>query len=252
MSLRGGSDAPADGDSSGSDGDDNFNGCEGCTDDEVAELTARQRTFILPGIERPLTIIQDFMGIEGTGGTVWRASVMLAEYCCTHLKDAMAGAPVLEIGAGLGLVAIAAWHLGALQVVATDIDHDGNRLLALLAKNISANCQSQERAAPLVRQLWWGNDGELSGVMKEGFGGTPPAVVLACDVLAWPELYPQLNSTLRAACPPRGGGTMYLAHQYRSKERELEFIHGFSDAYEVELVHQSDARRVIFKISPRD
>jgi predicted nicotinamide N-methyase len=205
-------------------------------------------------------MIQDYMGIEGTGGTVWRASVMLAHCCCKALRDTIRGANVLEVGAGLGLVSIAAWHLGAARVVAADIDEGGNSLLALLARNVNANCASSadadskaddapQRRPPLVKQLWWGNDAELRSALVEGFNGgeggsgnsthssgggggtlssgnddgdgvvTHADVVLACDILAWPESYAQLKQTLRGAAGERG--VIVLAHQLRSRDREV-------------------------------
>jgi hypothetical protein len=46
-------------------------------------------------------------------------------------------------------------------------------------------------------------------------------VVLACDVLAWPELYTELALTLRASGTALTQGVIILCHQWRSRQREV-------------------------------
>jgi hypothetical protein len=46
-------------------------------------------------------------------------------------------------------------------------------------------------------------------------------VVLACDVLAWPELYTELAVTLRASGTSLTQGVIILCHQWRSRQREV-------------------------------
>lgn len=67
-----------------------------------------------------LILNQDFVTVEGTGGAVWRPSIEFVSFMCSsegprHLP--LAGKSVLEISSGVGLGAIAAWHLGASPVV---------------------------------------------------------------------------------------------------------------------------------------
>jgi Lysine methyltransferase len=47
-------------------------------------------------------IEQDLIGIEGTGGTVWKSSVVLTQWLCTNetIRSGICNGVVLEIGAG--------------------------------------------------------------------------------------------------------------------------------------------------------
>lgn len=233
---------------------------DGCSDGEIEALSATQRVFTFPGILTPIVLKQDLMGIDGTGGAVWRASEVLAQWCCndTSTRERIKGGKILEVGSGLGLVAITASRLGARRVVATDVDEvPGNGLLALLEINISANCASSGGTRPIVVSLWWGELPMEKEVIRQAFDGLAADVVLVCDVLAWPELYPLLAKTLRAACPATGGGVLILCHQYRSRLAEDEFINSFKDDYTVACVHSiagKDGRQVkiaIFEIRPQ-
>ena len=92
----------------------------------------------------------------------WAGGLALARYILDR-PQAVAGKSVLDLGAGSGLVAIAAARAGAARVIATDVDRFA---LAAIALNAAANGVAVEVVA-----------GELAD-------GPPPAVdlVLAGDV----------------------------------------------------------------------
>lgn len=72
------------------------------------------------GSRFPVSLRQDFVSVEGTGGAVWRPSIQFARFVCSNdgqRRLPLAGKSVLEISSGLGLGAIVAWHLGASPVV---------------------------------------------------------------------------------------------------------------------------------------
>jgi predicted nicotinamide N-methyase len=69
-----------------------------------------------------------------TGGSVWFAGYALARYILDH-PETVRGKAVLELGAGCGLVSLAAAMAGARRVVATDLAVQ----LPLLRENMRFN-----------------------------------------------------------------------------------------------------------------
>lgn len=112
-----------------------------CFEDDTESFMQRMREFVFSDLPR-VVINQDFVSIEGTGGAVWRSSIQFSEFVCSEEGRCclpLEGKSLLEVGSGLGLGAIVAWHLGASPVVATDTDSE-NGPLATLARNIAENC----------------------------------------------------------------------------------------------------------------
>merc|ERR1712203_831739 len=90
---------------------------------------------------------------ESTGAQVWPAAVALANYFadCTaaaaatsdsarSARDCLAGRSVLELGAGAGLVGLAASALGARRVLLTDVAS----ALPALRQNVRLNTDRDE------------------------------------------------------------------------------------------------------------
>eukprot|EP00903_Cladosiphon_okamuranus_P015494 g14305.t1 len=209
-----------------------------CFEDDTNSFMQRKRDFVFSGIP-PVVLNQDFVSVEGTGGAVWRPSILFSEFVCSvdgHHCLPLKGKSLLEISSGLGLAAIVAWHLGATPVVATDIDAaDGP--IPLLARNVAENCGraaetmpslrsnpvgqgsgDRERAAetrekgprstlsptkgpspPRVQSLRWGDGAQLEEALAP-FDGFGPDLVLACDVVFDVSFLPALEETLAEAC----------------------------------------------------
>ena len=152
--------------------------------------------FALPN-GASLRLRQSARVADGLGGRVWGAAPLLVALLCddAEARAAAAAAPcVLELGAGAGLVGLAARHLGvAARVALTDA---GAPQLALLRANAALNaaCHEQghaggehaERDGVRVRHLDWsaplatccGGDGTPALGVEERFG-----FVVAADVL---------------------------------------------------------------------
>ena len=106
--------------------------------------------------------------LERVGDQVWRGALLGADWLLAN-AEAVRGKTVLEVGAGVGLTAVAAAVVGAKAVVATDLEE----CLPLLKNNIDRNCY-------LI-------DGEVIRVesfdlkkKKKHFGGVD--LVIGCDV----------------------------------------------------------------------
>ena len=174
---------------------------------------------------QPLVLSQwTHTSTDDTGYAIWDGSLILAKLLELELgKPALTGARVLELGAGCGVVAIAAAILGA-EVTATDLPY----CLPLLQHNLTTN----ESAVMIGGNESGGNE---SAVMIGGSGGSvrcdaldwrrrtpsyivyriPTAdIVLGADVLWDPALVPpmfaalrwSLSATAAAKPPPRSEG----------------------------------------------
>ncbi|TPJ49557.1 methyltransferase [Mesorhizobium sp. B2-6-6] len=98
----------------------------------------------------------------------WAGGTVLARYVLDHPMT-VAGRRVLDLGAGSGIVGIAAAKAGAREVIAAEIDRNGVAALGLNAKD---------------------NGVTISVICKDITTGPPPAVdlVLAGDVFYGPDV----------------------------------------------------------------
>ena len=135
------------------------------------------------------------------GGKLWASAQLLVTHILAH--EDLAGATVLELGAGAGLAGLAALHLGAASVTVSDTPAVPE-LLALLAKNAAANPQPGTGAVAHVSPLDWTDDGRCGAF----------DVVLASDVLYHEELAQPLARTVAAHLKP--GGSAHLVCPVRS------------------------------------
>lgn len=98
---------------------------------EVAEaMDYRLRTVDVPGVARPVNLFEvgDPTDVDGCdadsersllcGGVLWPGARTAAQALAAH--PSLAGKRVMEVGAGTGLVSLAASMLGAADVLATD------------------------------------------------------------------------------------------------------------------------------------
>lgn len=124
-----------------------------------------------------------------TADTVWPGAYLLASYCSQpEVARTLAGARVIELGAGSGVPGLAAWVAGARTVALTDLPENLDRLRAVVAANgASAGVEVQpvDWCAPPARAEAWD-------------------VLLAADCVFWPALFAPLLQTLRALAHPDG------------------------------------------------
>ena len=158
-------------------------------------LSSPSRTFQL---ERggSVTIRQDWVAKGAkTGRAVWDASFVLADYVDRHCSKWERNSSVLELGAGLGLVSIAASRCGISvgQVLATDGDES---VLPALEKNVAAGGESVR-----VAHLDWADTTSIDAALPPCH--PPPDVILASDVIflgsqhVWRELLGMLTTLCR-------------------------------------------------------
>eukprot|EP00238_Polyblepharides_amylifera_P005606 CAMPEP_0196587530 /NCGR_PEP_ID=MMETSP1081-20130531/57718_1 /TAXON_ID=36882 /ORGANISM="Pyramimonas amylifera, Strain CCMP720" /LENGTH=199 /DNA_ID=CAMNT_0041909727 /DNA_START=246 /DNA_END=842 /DNA_ORIENTATION=- len=160
-------------------------------------LHARSLSYTFPALEAQV-VLQQRYGEEGAGvgGAQWPAGHVLADFISKRPTLGSSARPfewrdkqVLELGAGLGLVAIVAAHLGA-RVAATD---GVKGVLPLLRSNIQAAAVGASWTHPVSTHLLrWGQEEEESvlAFLRErlpplsGPGSSSGVdVVLAADVV---------------------------------------------------------------------
>eukprot|EP00884_Botryococcus_braunii_P018180 jgi/Botrbrau1/5045/Bobra.37_1s0011.1 len=136
---------------------------------------------------------------DEAGAVIWDAALVLVHYLGPFLKaffssESVRRPRVIELGAGTGVVGLAAALAGA-HVTVTDLPH----LLDGILKNVERN-QLGERVA--VRELAWGE-----GV--ERFE-PPYDLVLGSDLIYQLEALPSLFRTIRALSGCRGRALLSL------------------------------------------
>jgi predicted nicotinamide N-methyase len=117
-----------------------------------------------------------------TGQVVWPAAHLLADYVTSPAGRAVvAGAAVLELGAGVGVAGAAAAVAGAASVLLTDGEDVVTRLLAVNA----ARMQAATGASVRVARLDWGSPADRAAV-RAAAPASPAGpgwpVVLGADV----------------------------------------------------------------------
>ncbi|CEG42629.1 Putative N2,N2-dimethylguanosine tRNA methyltransferase [Plasmopara halstedii] len=147
---------------------------------------------------------------KGTGLITWDGSVVLAKYLEHERRRDIAGSRVVELGAGTGLVGIAAALLGAKQVILSDLSY----VIDNLAKNVAETKKLADAVGKpiqcdiLTQELDWFN---------------PPTdlkdidFVLASDVVWIESLIPPLVKTFDTLLRHSNVKTrILLAYQKRS------------------------------------
>ena len=123
-------------------------------------------------------------GPEGFASTVWDSSIVASRWAERQGAGFWEGAPVLELGAGCGLLACTLAALGA-AVVATDLPPN----LPLLQKNCEAFGRAAGLPSPEVAACEWGVRGGAAG--RGGWSW-----VVGCDLMYIEEAVPSLVDTL--------------------------------------------------------
>jgi len=146
-----------------------------------------------------------------TGGLVWsggtRAGCLLLD-----ALGCIAGARVLALGSGTGVLELTAAALGA-HVLATDLPE----VLPLLQANVDANAVAAgaRGGSIAVAPLAWG--APLTACVARA---APWDIVVASDCVFWPELVSPLVSTLvdvSRACSPTAAPHVFLALESRGR-----------------------------------
>jgi predicted nicotinamide N-methyase len=141
-------------------------------------------------------------------GQLWGAGAALSSYVLTGEGRAwFAERPeVVEVGAGTGLLGMAAACAGASAVTVTDLPEN----VARMAVNIEANAEALEEAGARVvaRALPWGDTDAAYDAAPEGCD-----VVLGADLCYNPKLFDALLETLAELAAVRGARTFVAVEQ---------------------------------------
>ena len=149
--------------------------------------------------------------LQCTGETTWRGGDLLARHLWRRRATT---ASVVEVGSGLGLVALAAKRLGVAPViVATDGD---DRALEKLRRNCGREVA--------VERLRWGDAEDLDRVLAHTSGGF--SLVLGADVAYTAEAVAPLARTCRALLAP--GGEVIIAYTRRHVDADA-VLEAFAD-----------------------
>ena len=115
----------------------------------------------------------------GTGGAVWDAAQVLAEYIDKHHERWKHASTVLELGAGLGYASIVASRCGFRRVLATDGDA---ALIPMLRSNVARNVLTESDSVTVeVAPLWWGDEAAFATALPSD--ARPPDLIMASDVI---------------------------------------------------------------------
>ncbi|KAF0691397.1 Aste57867_17365 [Aphanomyces stellatus] len=139
--------------------------------------------------------------LNSTGLTLWRAGDFLSDYMFKN-KDLFAGKRVLELGSGLGLCGILAWHLGA-EVLITDGDEES---MVLLLENCKLNGLDTDT---MCKQLLWGEE-----LVPETQGSYD--VLIGADIIYEKQYVAPLFATASHFLSRTAHNIFYLAYTKRN------------------------------------
>jgi hypothetical protein len=205
---------------------------------------------------RPLRILEVSNAGLGTGLNVWDGSIALTRYLESHAEEYVIGNTILEVGAGTGLVGIAAGMLGAKHVILTDLEYS----MQNLTNNISINFENDSAGLPVeARVLDW-HDPAAFGAWQSDRGKWTPDIILASDVVWIDSLVLPLVQTLSYICaraiklhnPPP---SILMSYQCRSKVVEELLFRCLSEySFEMDQIPPRDVKsdriqifRIVFK-----
>ena len=191
--------------------------------------------LLLPGRKFPLDLAGGGLQIHGTplfvrelpntglgtAFTVWDGSIVLAKHLEHAYASGLGGKRVLELGAGTGVVGLAASMLGA-DVLLTDLPvaldnlRAGVRLNARAAKGAPVEAHALDWFAPERSQAAWP---DAARSIARGAD-----LVVGADIVWVPELIAPLVRTLRFVADQRAQGSapllVLIAHQTRSRSSD--------------------------------
>ncbi|XP_053723869.1 EEF1A lysine methyltransferase 3-like [Synchiropus splendidus] len=207
------------------DGDDPFPAGADVFDETFCE----DQVYTLLGQE--LKIRQMFGAQLGVAAPVWDAALHLCRFMEKHGVE-LRGKRVVELGAGTGVVGIAASLIGA-HVTLTDLPLALTQLQANV--NLNAPPGGWLSVPPAVLPLSWGQDHTRFSSDWD--------LVLGTDIVYLPETFPLLLETLAHLC--KRGATVYLSSKMRAEHKTSEFFEDYlSRRFHVELVEHDEEQNI--------
>ncbi|KAH9129730.1 hypothetical protein LEN26_005416 [Aphanomyces euteiches] len=169
-------------------------------------------------LDKPLYIQEVGNTGKGTGLTIWDGSVVLAKYLesTSNPSHNVQGKRVLELGAGTGLVGLAAAFCGASEVTITDLAYT----LENVDANIRANAEALSTSVVSTHELdWFAKD------IPDSLRVQTVDILVGSDIVWVEDLIPPLvDSIAKLLNHPPAQRLMLLAHQTRSTKSDTLFF----------------------------
>lgn len=187
----------------------------------------------------------------GVSATVWDSSLILSKYFERAFHDeSFTGNElnrvlrqdrlrVLELGAGCSaLPSMVLTHLRATMAAAVDPSTlsvtvtDKAVSLPLLNKSVNEQ-QPMIRSAIQVEELDWSSDVAQSKFVDRNWD-----LIIASDLLAFPELYKSLITQLKSLAT--SNSVVYIAYERRVFEKEVDFFKSIGEFFTFEMVPEEE------------
>lgn len=171
---------------------------------------------------------------RGIAWRIWPAAHVLIDWLeKNQRKWCKNSTHCIEIGAGVGLVGIAAAALGSDSVTITDLPEE----LAAIERSVSVNNDSVMKKIS-IKPLHFGNVDEMHACISN----TPPKtriIVLASDIVYWESLFVPIAETLRYFATQRNA-VAYIGYKIRHWKTEKRFFTKILSQYnlQAEIVYE--------------
>mmetsp|Transcript_6493 Transcript_6493/g.8254 ORF Transcript_6493/g.8254 Transcript_6493/m.8254 type:complete len:313 (-) Transcript_6493:524-1462(-) len=177
--------------------------------------------FTISGL--PLKIQERANSGEGTGLIVWDGSIVLAKFLEHNFAfPQLQGKKVLELGAGTGLVGLAAAFLGAENVFLTDLEYTLQNMRA----NADLNKPNTRNHVDVYELDWLKvsgrNKSEDDDAIKVLRNLSDCDMILAADVVWVEELILPLVASIDKILTSKA--TMYMSYQSRSLRADTKLF----------------------------
>ena len=181
------------------------------------------------GTAHEVTIQQQFD--YGIAAVLWDCEQVLASYIAST-PERWVSASCLELGAGTGLAALVAWHMGAFAV-ATDLPDVVRDVTSMNIRLNTADAMRRKRSTAVVAMtLSWGEDidaGQCEGILAKaraaGHIASQPETgydyIIAADVIYHSDQHELLHRTLQRLMRRK---TIFIFVHRRRFENDTNFL----------------------------
>lgn len=173
-----------------------------------------------------------------TGSTLWLSSQILAEYLVLHhtkhrrRKDS---SKCLELGSGIGLLALIVRDCLGITIVASDLP---TICQTILKHNIAENTDFGSDIEIQIKELDWCKISEHHNDIEDGYD-----MILMSDVIYAPSLLRGLLDTLVRYCTSKT--TVYLAQEVRVPKLMETFLLMARTKFKVQEIGKNGIDRIV-------
>lgn len=166
--------------------------------------------------------------------TIWTGAEVMCDFLIDHI-EIFKGKKVLEVGCGLGLVSILAYHLGAKSVCITDGDIDVMRNLRLNIEASRADFRHRGENTLQIScpQLIWGKDVDK---FQEAYGKFDVIIAADCSYIT-KSIMPMFETINRLLKPQTG---RLLFNHVSSSLTDMEYMLESADKCNLDFVSAKD------------